>query len=522
MKRLPQFSESIEEIFEESNNIFYRLIDKIDVYDPFTLTDLRKKNYIVNGKLQEDILFDDIQRILVYIDLFPQKFLLKEPNQDLKSCFLHEITIGECQTCFSMIQFTTVDEKNPKKEKRITAWNVIQKKLSLISFKNAAFFSTTPGVYSIFRGFPFKKLSMFNLHIIEKFLLHTRDIICNRDIACFTYVSKWLSFIFRYPGKKAETAIILTGPQGAGKSIWTKTICNLLGIYANPNARLENVCGSFNLGIVDKILIIINEVGSYTDISNAQNNNIKTAITDTAVDITKKHKDAFTYMNIANFIFVSNEPEPLKIEVDDRRFLVLEVNDKKCKDKEYFVELANSFEAPGFYENLLTYFLVQKVDKIVDIEIPFTEAKEHIVNVCSGYFETFINVYKKNFIQGISIYEAPQLYHKWTLKNHVRPLNNSEFNRNIKRFCYKKRIRTKHGRVYTWFLKEELKPKITDEEEEEEEEEVHEEEEEVVQKEEVHEEEEEEEEEKGFFEQFPLKSFDDDNDFDDDDILSFF
>lgn len=77
------------------------------------------------------------------------------------------------------------------------------------------------------------------------------------------------------------------------KTAWMTAICNLLGSYTKSNTWLSNVFGPFNLGIVNKMLIIINEVGTYTDLTNDQNNKIKTAITDEDVDVNPKHQNAF-------------------------------------------------------------------------------------------------------------------------------------------------------------------------------------------------------------------------------------
>ena len=80
---------------------------------------------------------------------------------------------------------------------------------------------------------------------------------------------------------------------------------------------------------MNKMLIIINEVGAFTELTNDHNNKIKTEITERDVYVNPKHQNSFSSKNITNFIFVSNESEPLKIEIDDRRFLVLEVNGEK-------------------------------------------------------------------------------------------------------------------------------------------------------------------------------------------------
>lgn len=110
------------------------------------------------------------------------------------------------------------------------------------------------------------------------------------------------------------------------------------------------------------MLIVINEVGSCFGLSEDKNNKIKTVITEESVDINQKHVDAYINKNVANFIFISNNREPVKIEADDRRFLVLDVNSDKVGKSDYFEDLMNKFEVPGFYNHLITYFLLQNIN----------------------------------------------------------------------------------------------------------------------------------------------------------------
>ena len=45
-----------------------------------------------------------------------------------------------------------------------------------------------------------------------------------------------------------------------------------------------------------------------------------------------------------------------------------------------------------------------------DIPIPFADVKYQIQMECSGYFSEFIDTQKVNFIQGISIHDALEMY----------------------------------------------------------------------------------------------------------------
>ena len=80
-------------LIKNFQNTFYKSIDKIDIYDDFTITDLWMGNYLIDdGKLNDIILLNNIQRILSFIDVSSQRFLIKEPDQKWQYYCLHETT----------------------------------------------------------------------------------------------------------------------------------------------------------------------------------------------------------------------------------------------------------------------------------------------------------------------------------------------------------------------------------------------------------------------------------------------
>ena len=78
-------------------------------------------------------------------------------------------------------------------------------------------------------------------------------------------------------------------------------------------------------------------------------------VTEDSINIHKKIHDVFTQQNVVNFILLSNNFAPLKIEEDDIRFLVMETSSEKRGDHEYFNQLYQLF-TPEFYSNLLSFF----------------------------------------------------------------------------------------------------------------------------------------------------------------------
>ncbi len=85
--------------------------------------------------------------------------------------------------------------------------------------------------------------------------------------------------------------------------------------------------------------------------------NLKAMITDPSTAIEFKGKDIITVRNYKRLIVASNEKWPVKMDWDDRRFLILQVSAKR--DKEYFTAIHDQLDNGG--REALLYHL-QNID----------------------------------------------------------------------------------------------------------------------------------------------------------------
>jgi hypothetical protein len=61
-----------------------------------------------------------------------------------------------------------------------------------------------------------------------------------------------------------------------------------------------------------------------------------------------------------NLIMVTNNDFPIKIEANDRRYVVCRCKAAHRDDVEYFTSLSNGFTTE-FYNNLFTYFMTRNI-----------------------------------------------------------------------------------------------------------------------------------------------------------------
>jgi hypothetical protein len=101
-----------------------------------------------------------------------------------------------------------------------------------------------------------------NIDIIQPFLDHIHNIICDSNNDLYIYVIPWISYLIQNLSSKTETPLIKIGGQGIVKNkFFTDVIPKLFGRYTIPNENnINNIIGRFNSNIENKILVIVNEL----------------------------------------------------------------------------------------------------------------------------------------------------------------------------------------------------------------------------------------------------------------------
>jgi hypothetical protein len=170
----------------------------------------------------------------------------------------------------------------------------------------------------------------------------------------------WKAQQVQHPGKKSEVGIILSGPQGAGKTIeplWY--VESVLGRnVALQTGEVQSILGKHSTSLQNKVLCLLDEANydalkPYTDV-------IKNLMTGPTLDLNPKNKDAYTTRNLVNLLLTTNNDKSVYLEAGDRRWVVLELNDSRKGDTAYFDELGenlNDTTARAFYQYLMKFDL---------------------------------------------------------------------------------------------------------------------------------------------------------------------
>lgn len=211
--------------------------------------------------------------------------------------------------------------------------------------------------------------------------------LCNNDEAMFVWVLKWIAYPLQHPGAKMATAIIMHGDEGSGKNLfWEKVVRQIYGQYSwvIGDAELES---PFNEWASRKLFLVCDEVVTRNELKQLKGR-MKKMISGDELPINPKNLSVRYEANHMNFVFLSNELQPLALDKTDRRYLVLWTPPKR--EKEFYADVGRELDDGGM--EAFFHFLKYEVD--LDGFTPHTEpimneAKQNLIDLGLSPSERF-------------------------------------------------------------------------------------------------------------------------------------
>lgn len=410
-----------------------------DSDDLFTINQLKHKKYnkASGTGIRVGNVMSDLKRCVAIIESSDTFYVIKVNSSAYRKPELIFTNESNFKSKLKKIKvgFIIVKEKVVE----INALKIIEESnnVDFITYDQFYFFLPNPSsnTFCFFRGYEYDLIDDPDFRKIKLFIDHIHNIICSGNVHIYNYIIQWLAYLFRFPNAKLSTAIVLTGMQGSGKNTFTKTICKLLGPYANDNADLNHLIGEHNSSVLHKKLFICNEAKAFKSNRVFDDNKLKTLITEDSIDVNPKFRNVIHQENISNFIILSNNFAPLKLDKDDRRFLVCDVSPiSKRIEKVYFDNLTKSF-TDEFYSTFLTYLASIDVSNWNRFEIPMTDAKRALIDYSQNPITDFIQESVSVFIHGITPMDAQTSYKKWCSKSCISPKKPEEVRTGILQYC---------------------------------------------------------------------------------------
>lgn len=210
-------------------------------------------------------------------------------------------------------------------------------------------------IYNTFTGLKGDNL-IGEFRSFEKILYHIK-ILVGFDENGYEYILNYLAHLIQKPSKRPDVAILFKSKkEGVGKDLFfnyfEKYFINKE--YCLATSKLEQIIGRFPL-ISNKLIIRINEISGKETFNGCEG--IKDVITAEYCNIERKGIDAVKTRNCGRYIFFSNNDIPIKIGLNDRRFVCFDCSNKYANNKngyidELLTELDNKDSMYSFYQFL--------------------------------------------------------------------------------------------------------------------------------------------------------------------------
>jgi len=235
---------------------------------------------------------------------------------------------------------TDDDKKKPKPTNPFDIWfnHIDRKDIDRIVFNPKG--DVEENEFNIWKGFKYKKKNDGDCCKIQHFLNHIKHIWANDDEDTYNYILNWFSKLIQTPWKKNNICLVLHSIEGVGKSFILDMIGKIIGNdYYISTSNLKHILGDFNGDAEGKILVNLNETGMWYDKKIV--GSFKEFITDNNIQINKKGIQSYKIDNYCNTIITTNEDHIVNINGQDRRFNILECNNKKY-NKQYYQKIADT------------------------------------------------------------------------------------------------------------------------------------------------------------------------------------
>lgn len=239
---------------------------------------------------------------------------------------------------------------------------------------------------------------------ISNILYHFK-VVASFDDKLYEYLLNYYAHIIQRPEVKTNVCLLIQGKQGTGKTTIAELLMkNLLGKkYVFDTPDIEKICGRFNGIVQGKLLGILNEATGKDTFSIIDK--IKDSITREDVVMEFKGIDPFTIKDYCNYIYTTNNINPVKIDEDDRRFQIIECSDKHKNDKAYFTKLRKDMNDKKILKTFYKFLKERDIDEfdIVNDRV-ITEAtldiheinKEPVIDFIEYLFNEY-ELYKREY-----------------------------------------------------------------------------------------------------------------------------
>ena len=206
----------------------------------------------------------------------------------------------------------------------------------------------------------------------DLFLKHIQLNICQGNKEHYEYILGWMARAVQRPDLPGHVAIVLRGKRGTGKSFFAKIFGALFGRHFLQISDSKHLVGSFNSHLRDCSVLFGDEAFYAGD--KRHESVLKTLITEDTLAVEAKGVDMKISGNYIHLILASNDDWVIPAGANERRFFVVDVDDARMRDGDYFYSIRKAMRDENGYESLLYTLLNHNISDYRVEEIPHTRA----------------------------------------------------------------------------------------------------------------------------------------------------
>lgn len=203
------------------------------------------------------------------------------------------------------------------------------------------------------------------------FLGHIKSILCQDNMEYFTYVLGWMAECVQHPDTPGQSAIVLRGKMGTGKSFFAKSFGSLFGRHFMAVGDPKHLVGSFNAHLRDTVVLFGDEAFFAGD--KKHESILRMLITEELITVESKGVDVEAAPNFTHLILSSNSSWVVPAGGTERRFFVLDVSDTQKRQTGYFSKIQHELDHGG-REALLHFLMTYDLNGFQVRTVPKTEA----------------------------------------------------------------------------------------------------------------------------------------------------
>ena len=283
---------------------------------------------------------------------------------------------------------------------------------------------------------------------VEYFRHHIRVMCCNSEIIAEQF-EDWLAHMFQYPKIKSYIPIFIGG-QGTGKGMLIEFIRKLMGgkMVLETSKPERDVWGQFNSLMKDSFLVHLCEFDRKN--SMGYEKEIKNLTTDGEITINQKGKDAIVFPSYHRFIGSTNKNDPITLEDDNRRYVLIMNSNEKKGDDRYFKKGWDMTKNEKQLFSIYKFIKERKVQQHLNFnELVQSEFQKHVMEYTDPieikWFKKFISKNIKKEIVVPCDVDAKDLYlsfREYVQDNEYRfEKSQASFSKNLLAYLIKNNIK---------------------------------------------------------------------------------